>query len=329
MKKKPYLHILEKEDGMKYASFYLYLPANDLDEEVDSYYVKYRFVYVNKPFDSSLSYENGPNNPSNCNLYRIKKAYIVKKVGDEFIEQFRALSGGEIVLAFREQGAGDFVGGVHGDELLQDIFLKVDGEQISLNKPFFGSFNSFEFYMKSKMNRCNTPDMELAIHTQYFYIEEQKLCLKQNIEWLNDTYPMQAVYTPMLTAQRLNPDNSDEILSDTVEFYSPENDLIRVFDTTDYGASADDGRTWDIVCEGTKATKVRVYGKNSGFSAEVGYEICEKSIPMKYVNTSLCIRYMKRTVDNKIYFDISGGAAAKKGMCWKSNIYYTISYKKQ
>lgn len=325
--KKPYLHILPKDEDKRLSSFYLYLPANDND--TDEYYVLYRFMYEINPYNPELSYENGPNNPSNREFYRIKKAYVVKRDGDEFTEVFRALQGGEIGFALREVGAGDFIGGVHGDELMLDVKLTVDGKEVPLNQTFFGTFETFEFYEQSEMFRCNTPTDKLMLHTQTYRVDGNTLRLKQDIEWVGDARVIQKAFTPMLTAQRLNPERLEQILSDTVEFYGVNGELLTSFDTTPYGAEGEadkNGEPWVTVCEKTPATSVKVYGKKSGFMAEAGYTIREGSIPTGQIDTNLCIRYMRGAVDNKIYFDIAGGTSPKAGTAWRSDIFYRITY---
>ena len=321
--KKSYVHILPVEENQRYASFYLYLPANDND--TDEFYIQYRFIYEINPFNPKLTYATGSNNPSNREFYRIKEAYIVRKEADTFTKMFRALQEGEIGFALREEGAGDYVGGYHGDELLLDARLCVDGKEVALNKEFFGAFDNLAFYEKSEVYRCNTPEDRLILHTQQYVVEDDTLYLKQNIEWVADAKPIQEAYTPMLTAQRLNPAKTEEILTDTVEFFGPEGELLACFDTTPYGADGD-GRYGVSVCENTPATSVKVYGKTSGFQAEAGYVVREESIPRKQISTHLCIRYMSGVLDNKIYFNIGCGTSPKAGTVWKSDIFYRITY---
>ena len=117
------------------------------------YYTEYRFVYVKNPIDPSLGFSEGPNNPANCELYRIREAYIGKLDGNIFTPSFRALQSGEIGLALREAGAGDFSGGVHGDEVMSLVALSLDGKEMPLGESYFGSFESFEFSMDSTIFR--------------------------------------------------------------------------------------------------------------------------------------------------------------------------------
>ena len=129
----------------------------------------------------------------------------------------------------------------------------------------------------------------------------------------------------MLTAQRLDPENTSEILTDTVEFFSPDGKEVASFDTTACGADGG-GKSWDMECEDTFATAVRVYGKRSGFFAEAGYTVRDGSIPDEQISAALCIRYMKKALDNKIYFCIAENFAPKVNTAWKTDIYYRIGF---
>ena len=137
---------------------------------------------------------------------------------------------------------------------------------------------------------------------------------------------LQKVYTPMLTAQRLHPEDTSKILTDTVEFFAPDGSLAASFDTSAYGADGG-GKSWDMECENTFATSARVYGKKSGLSVEGGYTVRDGSVPDEQISTSLCIRYMKHALDNKIYFCIAEGFAPAAGTVWKLDIYYKIGLK--
>ena len=322
MSVKPYLEILAPSEGKRFSEFHLYLSA---DEGKGEYYTRYCFLYEVNPIKPELAYNMGSNDPANRDFYRIRTAHIVKKTEDGFVPVFRALQGGEIGFAMKEKGAGDYIGGFHGDEVLTEVKLTVDGKELPLNRPFSGTFESFHFYEQSHIFRCNTPEEKVVLHTQNYRVDGNTLRLAQDVEWIADALPIYQAYMPMLTAQRLNPEKLDEILTETVEFYSVEGKLLTTFDTTDYGADLI-GNPSDSVCCGTKATSVKVYGKNSGFMAEAGYVVRDNSIPDSQIATSLCIRHMRGAVDNKIYFDIGGGTQPKKGEAWRSDTYYRVTY---
>lgn len=324
METRIYLKVLEREEGRNYSSFNLYLPAGGRE-----IYTEYRFRYDINPVKPELHYGIGPNDPANREFYRINKAYIVRKDGENFVPLFRALSGGEIGLAIREEGAGDFVGGVHGDERLSEVRLTANGREMPLDRPFFGEITSFSFYERSTIYRCNTPENKLMIHTQSYGVDGDKLTLSQNVLWTSDGKRIQSAFMPMLTAQRFCVEDKCTVLSDTVEFYAPDGRLLECFDTSPYGLDGEHegGEPWVMRCNDTPATSVRVYGKESGFSADVGYVVRDNSIPGSQIRTSLCIRF-SNALDNKIYFDIAKGTQPKQGTEWKSDVFYRIRYTK-
>ena len=319
MENKSYIKIFSHNNEKKYSDFYLYLPAGKED------YAEYRFVYVKNPINPALEYSGGPNDAANCEFYRIREAYIGKLENEVFTRKFRALQGGEIGFAFCEKGAGDFCGGFHGDEVMTNVSLKLDGVETSLDKAYFGSFEGFEFIEDSYMYRCNTPSEKLVLHKQKYTVSGNTLSLSQYIEWINDSKQFVAAYTPMLTVQRLNPENAAEILTDTVEFYDREGGkLLKSFDTACYGETLD-GKFSESFCQDTLSTAVKVYGKNNGFAVEGGYSIVNGSIPDTQIDTYLCIRF-SRCLDNKIYFNIAKDTSAKAGTVWQSDIYYRLTY---
>lgn len=319
MENKAYIKIFSPAAENKYSDFYLYLPAGPDN------YSEYRFVYMNNPINPVLEYSGGPNDAANCDFYRIKEVYIGTLDGEVFTRKFRAMQGGEVGFAFCEKGAGDFCGGFHGDEVMTNVSLKLNGVDIPLNKAYFGSIDSFEFIEDSFIYRCNTPSEKLVLHKQKYTLSGNTLNLSQYIEWINDANPLVAAYTPMLTVQRLNPADTSKILTDTVEFYDKEGgELLTSFDTTSYGEALG-GKFSESVCRNTPSTAVKVYGKNSGFLVEGGYTVVNGTIPDTQIDTHLCIRFA-RCLDNKIYFNIAKGTAPKKNTVWQSDIYYRLMY---
>ncbi len=319
MANQPYIKIFAPEEERDYSSFYIYMPAGE------QYYAQYRFVYVKNPVNESIVFENGPNDPANCDFFRVREAYIGKLDGEVFTPAFRALQGGEIGFAFCEKGAGDYSGGFHGDELIFDVSLNIDGIPTPLNQEYFGSFEMLIFEESSYIYRCNTPSEKLVLHKQKYIVSGDTIALEQYIEWVADAKPLVAAFMPMLTVQRLDPNDTKRILTDTVDFFSePHGELLKTFDTTPYGDYAD-GKFSENHCQNTPSTAVKVYGKHSGFMVEGGYRVIDESIPKEQISTMLCIRYGK-SLDNKIYFNIAAGTAPQSGTVWKSDIYYRLTY---
>lgn len=324
MDQKAYIRIYEPEDGLPYGDFSLFLPAGEL-------YAEYRFVYEQNPPKPELPFNKGPNDPANRSFYRIKTAWIVRQDGEWFVPVFRALQSGEIGLALREQGAGDFVGGLHGDENLTAVSLWLGDRELPLNQPFFGCADGFRFVQSSKINRCNTPDVLLALHDQTYTLDGNTLRLAQSVKWVNDALPIQSAFMPMLTVQRLDPDNTSIIRTDTVELYAPDGTLAGSFDTSPYGTEGNPNAKGDNtigVLRDTFATSAKVYAKNGGLCVEGGYTVLDNSIPQEQISTNLLIRFMPHTMDNKVYFRIWQGDGLVAGTHWKSDVFYRITYRK-
>jgi len=226
-----YIHIPGPKGEEGYSSFYVYLPAGE------GYYTQYRFEYCFYPPNDSIDYYGGTNDPANCEFFRIREAYIGTLEGESFTPCFRALQGGEVGFAFREERAGDFTGGFHGDEVMTEVSLIADGEVLALNKAYFGSFRSLVFEESSDMFSCNTPSERLVSHKQKYTFDGNTIKLWQYIEWCADTHNIASAFSPMLTVQRLDPADTSKVLTDTVEFFDKENGKLLIsFDTSGYGA---------------------------------------------------------------------------------------------
>ena len=323
MERKAWLRILPREAGKEYSSFELYLPAGG------ERYAQYRFAYQENPPKPELAFHQGPNVPANQKVYRIHEAYVVRKEGDAFVPLFRALQQGEIGFAVREAGSGDAIGGYHGDEIFTDAALTVDGQQLDLRTPFFGQVEQLSFYQRSYINRCNLPGENVMLHTQTYTIAGATLKLSQDVLWVAEGRPMR-FSGPMLTAQRLDPERTDRILTDTVELYGPDGKLLESCDTSPYGTvnpvPVSKGDSTISTCHGTEATAAKVYGKHSGFCARVSFRELENTIPHAKKTSFLCIRFMSHALDNKIYFRTSCDTPVPAGSRWRADVEYCITY---
>lgn len=60
--------------------------------------------------------------------------------------------------AIKEEGAADFIGGYHGDEIMDAVSIFIDGEEIALNADIARTEfkDKVEIYVKSHLYRCNT-----------------------------------------------------------------------------------------------------------------------------------------------------------------------------
>ena len=134
----------------------------------------------------------------------------------------------------------------------------------------------------------------------------------------------------MLTAQRLDPADTKRILTDTVEFYGADGKLLETCDTSPYGTvnpnPVTKGDSTISTNHRTDATAAKVYGKRSGFCAQVSFRELENTIPHAKKTSFLCIRFMSHALDNKIYFRTSCDTPVPAGSRWRADVEYCITY---
>ena len=147
--------------------------------EADNKYIQFRF-------------EHTQDVATNSDLYRIKRAFAVKRT-DEYafeplFEGAPVIEAGELEMAIREyRGEGvaveDFIGGYHGDEILTDVVLKVDGIPVPLGETYILKGKTVEFTQISLLNRCGLPQEVVAEHTKEYFIDKNGIKLHQKVEW--------------------------------------------------------------------------------------------------------------------------------------------------
>ena len=319
---KPYLVFLPKEEGRDRASFDLYLPAG----EGGDLFTVYHFAYEVNDKKPTLGFAEGPNDPANRRHYRIRTAEIVRREGEIFHPISDALRGGEVGLAIHEEGAGDYVGGLHGDEVLSEVSLSVAGKEIPLDGDFCGEAEGFVFREVSTLYRCNTPELPLARHEAAFTVEGCRLLLSQRVEWLTEALPPVTAFMPMLTAPRIDMRDQASVLTDTIDFFDEGGHRIATYDTTPYGADPPEGLPTHLG-KGTQATVAHIYKKDGGLSVLGGYTSPDGSIPKEQRASSIWIRF-GGAKDSKVYFKVSEGARPTAGTVWQSEIFYEITFKK-
>ena len=313
-----YIEVTERRAGEAYADFCLYLPAGK------SRFLQYRFVYVERPEKADLCYDVGPNDPANSRLYRIREAFIGRLSEGHFAPDYRILQYGEIGFAMQEEGAGDYVGGVHGDEVADTILLMGDGTAIPLDAPFFGAYTEITLLQKSVIFRCNTPSTPLCLHEQCYTLRGGEMTLAHRVEFLRDANRLVAACMPMLTIERLDPADPSHRLTDLISFYDREGgSLVATLDTTPYGTTPPEGLSSSCL-RGTPATAVVAIGRESGVMAEAGLRLPSGSPLLGRVRSSVWIRY-GNDYDSKVYFDVGGKTAPRCGEVWETEAYYRIT----
>ena len=313
-----YLEVSERRAGEPLADFNLYLPTGR------DRFVQYRFIYVDRPKKPELTYEGGPNDAANSHLYRIREAYIGRLLDGHFAPDYRILQGGEIGFAMQEGGAGDFVGGFHGDEVADEIALFGDGAAIRLDAPSFGAYTEVTFTHNGVIYRCNTPSVPLCLHRQHYRARGSELTLAHRIEFVADANTLVAAFMPMVTVERLDPANPTFRPTDFLTFYDREGGaLVATLDTTPYGTVQVEGLPYSLL-RGTPAAAVVASGRESGVTVASGLRLPEGSPLLGRVRASVWIRY-GNDLDSKVYFDLAGGTAPACGTVWEGEAYYRIT----
>lgn len=309
-----YLKVSARREGEAYADFSLFVPAGG------GLYTEYRFVYTERAANPALDYAGGTNDPANCRFYRITEAYLGPLAGDGLADRLRVLQSGEIGLALREGGAGDFVGGLHGDEVLLSVALFGDGEEIALGAPSFGAYREVRFLETSRIDRCNTPTEPLCLHGQVYTVTGDTVSLAQRVKWIGDARPLDAAFMPMLTVQRLDPQNPAHRVTDTLTFYDEAGGTVATLDTTPYAASPAEGQGGSLLC-GTAAVRVMATGRESGVCIEAGITHSKGSPLAGGTRISVWPRF-GRDLDSKVYFNVAAGRSPKAGELWEADVFY-------
>ena len=312
-----YVKVAARRAGEAYADFSLLVPAGG------QRFTEYRFAYVERPQNPALPYTGGTNDPANSKLYRIREAYLGTLSGMDFMSDCRVLQGGEIGFAFREEGAGDFVGGFHGDEQLLSASLLGDGKEIALGEPSFGAYHEVRLLLTTRIDRCNTPAEPLCLHGQVYTVTGDTVALSQRVEWIGDAHRLSSAFMPMLTVQRLDPKAPAHRLTDTLTFFGAHGAPVAVLDTTPYGATPTDGVPTDPL-RGTAAVRVTASGRESGIAIEGGIAHRAESPIAKNTRISVWQRY-GNDLDSKVYFDIAAGCSPKKGELWEADVFYRVT----
>lgn len=309
-----YVKVAARRKGEAYADFSLFVPAGG------ELFTEYRFAYAEHPINPALDYAGGTNDPANCRFYRICEAYLGTLLGEDLANARRVLQSGEIGFALREAGAGDFVGGFHGDEQLLAVALFGDGEEISLGEPSFGAYREVRFSETSRIDRCNTPTEPLCLHGQVYTVTGDTVSLAQRVEWIGDARPLDAAFMPMLTVQRLDPQDPTRRVTDTLTFFNEAGDAVATLDTTPYGQAPAEGQPSTLL-RGTAAVRVRATGRESGIGIEAGITHRAESPLAQNTRISVWERY-GRDLDSKVYFDIAAAKAPKAGEVWEADVFY-------
>ena len=174
---KPFKFPSLKLDYMQQDSFYKY-ESNSTS--------KYLYIYY-KSGEKYVRWElhNVPTQTTNSNTWQIGH---VCGFDANLGNMAEIVEGGEFEIALKEHGAEDYCGGNnHGDETTDSFVLHIDGKLISdlsaLDNDYH-AFNRIDAFEIATINRCNTPDEDIATHQKIWTFENGTVKVRQTLKFL-------------------------------------------------------------------------------------------------------------------------------------------------
>lgn len=165
---------------------------------------------------------------ANADLYRIKGTKLYERL-DDFafvpVNDVAITGNGEYEMAIKEKSGdgADFVGGFHGDEVIDSVTMTVDGKEVSLSENGSYKGQSIVFTQNATVNASGTPDLKLIDHEKIYTITKDGIKLNQTAEWLNDS-TVSEVYMAMLPVNLKTAEGvqiNDTITAGGASYYRP------------------------------------------------------------------------------------------------------------
>lgn len=257
--------------------------------------------HVHIPFDPTFTIPN-----HNLDSWNLSKVYESKKIADfEFIrlnDGFSIVNWGSWECAIKEASASDFIGSqAHGDEILVEAKLYIDGEPVSLTTTERLEANTLTFFHHSKLFRSNSL-IPVADYFRTYQITSNGVKLIQDIYWL-DKMDITDSYLAMLPIKRNLNGNNSLLITDT--------------------ASRDGGINEDISKplfnpEFTIGTRfAEAWGNESGIYASVEILDSEGVLDPQF-------HFSSSPNYNKFYFDFTQHHEVLEGDAWHVSIKYVL-----
>jgi hypothetical protein len=273
-----------------------------------------------------MTVANKANTGYNQETYRIMGADLVEKTGDTFTKKVEdILHAGELELAIRENrsGVNDFIGGYHGDEIMNYAKLYVDGEQIVINGEEKGitPCRNITFETDTVMYRCASGTKEnpkgTAVCNHYLFYEinsKTGFSITQKVEWLVNDFKNNIPMVCMFTVGRYS---GTQKITDTIEYYKWDGSYIDTMDATNYGRTDET----NLYSSYNGPAYAVAYSKNSGFKATVGYKNVRG-----LTDTFQNYVWVRPYGDNKIYFKANANRTNQIGEVWEWVNYFNFDY---
>ena len=258
-------------------------------------YLEFNIVHEVKAFDPT-----GTDAFGNADLWRLGKGFETDITpGTTSFARARSglpvISGGEIEAAWKVQGAADYIGGYHGDEVKTSFVLLLDGVEVPTNTVVTLVGKKLEYVQYSKLYQCNT-QIEVGTHMKRVALTHAesgaKISMVQRVVW-SKVLVLESSMMTMLPIKRLLSDTVGEVITDTAmraPYASKEDVAVSGFPHVITLGSLPDAKLWGP----------------TGISASA--EI------LKHPGLSSCGFYVANAVNyNKFYYSVGGSGLTTMG----------------
>ncbi|HHF3172388.1 TPA: hypothetical protein ACPJ17_001118 [Vibrio alginolyticus] len=271
------------------------------------FYAKGEDKFSDRYLEYNLKHIEDPSR--NVNLWRLYELYESENISPIEPYSFSRLNDGKSLTtigeweaAIREVGADDFIGGFHGDEILNLVTLTINGKEVLLSDSQYIA-DSFTFYQASDLYSWYTGDI-VAKHIKEYTFSQVGFTLKQKIEW-KKSIEISRAYLSMLPIKRKIDSTSGTQITDT-SWYWPS------------GTVQDVSESGFPVIVSNSDDEVWLEGAESRFRAEV--KMTERPLLPGY---NLFVH--NSDAYNKIYFDISKQYTTRVGEVWETSTNYNLT----
>lgn len=150
-----------------------------------------RYLYIHFKSGSKVvqwCLRNTPSTANNSDTWQLGYVLGYDFNGITLSNEVELVKDGEFELAFKENGAEDYCGGInHGDETTDVFKLFIDGKLITdltqLDEDFH-VFNRIDAFELATVNRCNTPSEDIIKHQKRWTFENGIVKVNETIETL-------------------------------------------------------------------------------------------------------------------------------------------------
>lgn len=267
-------------------------------------FIQYELSHTLIPFTTGATGQNADLwRISGCNFVRLN----LDSLSPVFVEQITNKGAWE--CAIQAEGYADFIGTLHGYELMDSIKVYVDGVSVDMSTNFTKTAEEIKVIYKARLIRQGTEADVVANILRVYTFNQQDLQLKQQYKWVGEFDKIENGYITMLPILR-NIDYTDlssKLITDTA--YS-DKDWIE-YDVSDKTIVEPINQRHD------KVFMCHIFGQTSRYAATVS---------VKYKDETKSNRFYVSNNDyyNKFYFSYWYDTPIVIGDVWDIETTYKI-----